>query len=306
MLFRSEERTKQLRETNVILEQYVAEFEESQAELELMNGQLEASLSELKQTQDQLVVTEKLAALGDLVGSLAHEINTPLGVCVTLYSFIEENFENFRIKHIEVGQALSRIDLESFLEDNKEALVLMGHNLKRSSELVASFKLVSMDQYLEEYRILNLAEYIDEIVNSIRPKYKRIDNLLSIYVDPDIRMYTYPGAISQILTNLINNSIIHGFNGQQDGEIKILIEKKDEDYITFVYTDSGIGLDQEGKDNIFKPFYTTKKHKGSSGIGMHIVHNAVINTLGGEVTLLTEQNGFGVKITLPVRVERDV
>jgi len=300
-----DERTRQLRDTNEILEQYVAEFEEKQAELEMVNGQLEQSLDDLKDAQDQLVVTEKLAALGDLVASLAHEINTPLGVCVTLYSFVEENLEQFKHRHLDMEQPLHRSDLQKFLEDNKEALMLMGHNLKRSSELVASFKLVSMDQYLEEYRIVNVSEYIDEIVNSIRPKYKRIDNMLVLTIDPEIRMYTYPGAISQILTNLINNSVIHGFNGQQEGQIRLSIEKIDSDSVVFKYCDSGVGLDQEGKENIFKPFYTTKKHKGSSGLGMHIVFNAVVKTLGGKIELMPLERGFGVTITLPIRVEKD-
>lgn len=301
-----EERTRQLRDTNEILEQYVAEFEEKQAELELVNGQLEDSLEDLRQTQAQLVVTEKLAALGDLVASLAHEINTPLGVCVTLYSFVEENLDQFKRKYLVDKLPLDRQHLEQFLEDNREALMLMGHNLKRSSELVSSFKLVSMDQYLEEYRIVNLAEYIDEIVNSIRPKYKRIDTMLTLEIDPEIRMYTYPGAISQILTNLINNSIIHGFEGRQEGHIRLSIAAQDADWVVFKYCDTGVGLTEEVRDKIFQPFFTTKRHKGSSGLGMHIVYNAVVNTLGGEMVLMEQVDGFGVVIKLPVKVERDV
>lgn len=301
-----ESRTRQLRETNEILEQYVAEFEEKQAELELVNGQLESSIDELTATQAQLVVTEKLAALGDLVASLAHEINTPLGVCVTLYSFIEENLEQFKHKYLEERVQLDKKSLERFLDDNREALMLMGHNLKRSSELVASFKLVSMDQYLEEYRIVNLSEYVEEIVNSIRPKYKRIDSMLKLQIDGDIRMYTYPGAISQVLTNLINNSIIHGFDGQQEGSILVVGEKAGDDFVRIQYSDTGVGLSVETKEKIFQPFYTTKKHKGSSGLGMHIVYNAVVKTLGGSLELMETPQGFGVVMLIPVRVERDV
>lgn len=301
-----ESRTRQLRETNEILEQYVAEFEEKQAELELVNGQLESSIDELTATQAQLVVTEKLAALGDLVASLAHEINTPLGVCVTLYSFIEENLEQFKHKYLVERIQLDKESLERFLDDNREALMLMGHNLKRSSELVASFKLVSMDQYLEEYRIVNLSEYVEEIVNSIRPKYKRIDSMLKLQIDSDIRMYTYPGAISQVLTNLINNSIIHGFNGQQEGSILVVGEKAGDDFVRIQYSDTGVGLSGETVEKIFQPFYTTKKHKGSSGLGMHIVYNAVVKTLGGSLELMETTQGFGVVMLIPVRVERDV
>lgn len=300
-----EERTRQLRDTNEVLEQYVAEFEEKQAELEIVNGQLEDSLEDLRETQAQLVVTEKLAALGDLVASLAHEINTPLGVCVTLYSFVDENLKQFEQRYLNQGDPLDKESLKRFLEDNQEALMLMGHNLKRSSELVSSFKLVSMDQYLEEYRIVNLAEYIDEVVNSIRPKYKRIDHMLSLSIDPEIRMYTYPGAISQVLTNLINNSIIHGFEGKQEGEISLKAYSIDGEQVRIEYIDTGIGLSEETRLRIFQPFYTTKKHKGSSGLGMHIVYNAIVKTLGGAIEVMDLADGFGVMMQLPVRVERE-
>jgi len=298
-------RTKQLRETNEILEQYVAEFEEKQAELELVNDQLESSLDELKSTQQQLIMTEKLAALGDLVSSLAHEINTPLGVCVTLYSFIQDNLDKLSKSIKEHEQCLDRLTLDAFVQENTEALMLMGHNLKRSSELVSSFKLVSMDQYLEEYRIVNIAHYLEEIVNSIRPKYKRIDHMLTVDVDPKIRLYTYPGAISQIVTNLINNSIVHGFDGKQVGTIKLIVEKSKLGYIKIIYRDSGVGLQGESREKLFTPFFTTKKQKGSSGLGMHIVYNAVVNTLGGTIEVMDLTSGFGVVMEVPIQVERD-
>lgn len=294
--------TQKLRDTNEILEQYVAEFEEKQAELELLNNQLEDSLETLRTTQEQLILTEKLAALGDLVSSLAHEINTPLGVCVTLYSFIEENLEAFKRHHLEGTDKLTREILERLVDDNSEALKLMGHNLKRSSELVSSFKLVSMDQYLEEYRIINIAHYMDEIINSIRPKYKRIDGLLTLSVDPEIRLYTYPGAISQIMTNLINNSVVHGFEGKQEGKINVVVEKGQPGYVRFSYQDSGVGLTDESREKLFTPFFTTKKNKGSSGLGMHIVYNAVVKTLGGTIEIMNLKKGFGVIIEIPIQV----
>lgn len=294
--------TQKLRDTNEILEQYVAEFEEKQAELELLNNQLEDSLENLRTTQEQLILTEKLAALGDLVSSLAHEINTPLGVCVTLYSFIEENLEAFKRHHLDGTDKLTREILDRLVDDNTEALKLMGHNLKRSSELVSSFKLVSMDQYLEEYRIINIAHYLDEIINSIRPKYKKIDSLLTLTVDPEIRLYTYPGAISQIMTNLINNSVVHGFDGKQEGKIMVVVEKGQPGYVRISYQDSGIGLTEESREKLFTPFFTTKKHKGSSGLGMHIVYNAVVKTLGGAIEVMNLKKGFGVVIEIPIQV----
>ncbi len=294
--------TQRLRDTNEILEQYVAEFEEKQAELELLNNQLEDSLENLRTTQEQLILTEKLAALGDLVSSLAHEINTPLGVCVTLYSFIEENLEAFKRHHLDGTDKLTREILDRLVDDNTEALKLMGHNLKRSSELVSSFKLVSMDQYLEEYRIINIAHYLDEIINSIRPKYKKIDSLLTLTVDPEIRLYTYPGAISQIMTNLINNSVVHGFDGKQEGKIMVVVEKGQPGYVRISYQDSGVGLTEESREKLFTPFFTTKKHKGSSGLGMHIVYNAVVKTLGGSIEVMNLKKGFGVVIEIPIQV----
>jgi signal transduction histidine kinase len=296
------ERTRELKETNEVLEEYVAEFEEKQAELTIVNQQLEDSIDELEATQEQLILTEKLAALGDLVASLAHEINTPLGVCVTLYSFIEGNINNLskglsNSSHEELVE-----DIEQFVTENNEALSLMGLNLKRSSELVASFKMVTMDQYLDEYRIINLKEYVDEIINSIRPKYKKIDQMLSITIDPTIRLYTYPGAISQIITNLITNSVVHGFDGRQTGEMEMVAKYSDKEHVRIHYHDNGKGLTPEVKEKIFTPFFTTKKNRGSTGLGMHILYNAVVQTLEGRVNLLDAQVGFSIQIDIPTTI----
>ncbi|MCK8059584.1 MULTISPECIES: ATP-binding protein [unclassified Fusibacter] len=296
------ERTNELKETNEILEQYVAEFEEKQAELTIVNQQLEDSIEELEATQEQLVLTEKLAALGDLVASLAHEINTPLGVCVTLYSFIEDNINKLSKNLSSKKHELLIEEVKGFVEENNEALHLMGVNLKRSSELVSSFKMVAMDQYLDEYRIINLSEYVEEIINSIRPKYKKIDTMLTLDIDPAIRLYTYPGAISQIVTNLITNSVIHGFDGNQDGEMSFTATYVDERHVRIDYQDNGKGIDDEVREKIFTPFFTTKKNKGSTGLGMHILYNAAVQTLEGKVNLLRSSEGFRIQIVIPTTI----
>lgn len=291
---RVNERTEELFKTNEHLEQSMAELEESQAQLTEAYEDLGKSHDNLKRTQDQLIMSEKLAALGDLVASVAHEINTPLGIGVTLSTFLQE-------KHKELAQrfqenALNRGDMKQYIKANEEAIDLMVMNLHRASELVTSFKQVASDQSTLELRKFKVKEYIEETLISLRPRFRNTVHKIEVYCDKDMEIISYPGAVSQIVTNLVMNSLIHGFDGIENGLIEIQI-RSIENGVAIDYQDNGKGISAADKQQVFKPFFTTKRNQGSTGLGLHIVYNTVVQLLKGNIELESDI-GQGVKFMI--------
>jgi len=270
-------------------------------DLEAANSQLRMSLETLERARDQLVQSEKMAALGELVAGVAHEINTPVGVGVTAASFLDAKTSEMK-KIYEAGE-LKRSELENYLQTVEEVSNSILINMERAAELISSFKQVAVDQSSENRRQFNLKEYIYEILLSLRPRYKKTQHAIDVVCEPDIELNSFPGAFSQILNNLIMNSLIHGFQGIEKGTITIHISRQGKD-ILFVYRDNGRGMGSEEREKVFDPFYTTMRGKGGTGLGMSIVFNLVTQTLKGGIECESAP-GRGVVFTMKFPEHRE-
>ena len=251
------------------------------SELGKANKELQTALENLRQAQGQLVMSEKLAALGGLVAGVAHEINTPVGVALSATSTMAE--KNRILSDLFTKGEMKRSDLTEYLESTREGVEMSLLNLNRASDLIRSFKMVAADQVSESRRSFNVRDYVGQVLLSLRPKLKKTPHRVEVACDEDVVIESYPGAFSQILTNFIVNSLTHAYTEGQAGLIRIEIEKHDR-MLTLTYSDDGCGIAPEAQDRIFEPFYTTARAKGSTGLGLHIVFNIVTVTLGGTVT----------------------
>ena len=263
---------------------------------------LEESLDKLQRTQKEMVQSAKMAALGDLVAGVAHEVNTPIGVSVTAASFLAERTRQLRELY-EKGE-MKRSDLEKYLALAEESSGSVLSNLERAAELVQSFKKVAADQSSEEKRAFELKNYLEQILVSLRPQFKRTPHTVTVECPEGLTLDSYPGAIMQIMTNLIMNSLIHGFADGTPGEIHVRVEEVGDD-VALAYTDTGVGMDGEQKARIFDPFYTTRRGSGGTGLGMNIVYNLVTQTLKGTILLETSPGqGAAFLLTLPKDPDR--
>jgi len=288
------ERTEQITKTNEYLKESMVELEDKQTELITLNEQLEDSLIQLRETQEQLIISEKLASLGELVAGVAHEINTPLGIGVTLNSFIKEKIHGLKDRFDE--QALTKKEVKEYIDSTIEASDLSVRNLQRAADIVETFKQVAVDQSTLDIRKVKLCDYIGKILTNLSPKLKKTGHKVNFECDETIEVITYPGVIAQILTNLVINSIVHGFDGIEKGEIHISVSHQN-DLIRMTYKDNGVGIPDKNIDRVFNPFFSTKHNKGSSGLGLHLVHNLVTQTLEGTVHLSSsEQSGVEFRI----------
>ena len=266
---------------------------------------LDKALKLLKETQNQLVEAEKMASLGSLVAGVAHEINTPLGNAVVASTHLTEEVKS--IKQARHSDALSRAALDEFLETTDKASTLMYKNLARASNLVQSFKQVATDQSTEEPRLFNLKDYTNEVLNSIQPKFRRTNIEILVDCDEALNINADPGVYAQVLSNLLLNSLIHGFKEKQAGMITISIQPSLQDpernnLVDILYADNGAGMDETTAFKAFDPFFTTRRGTGGSGLGLHIVYNLVTQSLKGRITLDTAP-GKGVRFMITIPAE---
>lgn len=270
------------------------------AELAKANADLQTALENLRQAQSQLVMSEKLAALGELVAGVAHEINTPVGVALSATSTMAERTRALRALFAQ-GE-MKRSDLTAYVESMGEGAEMSLVNLHRASDLIRGFKMVAADQVSETRRVFKVREYIGEILLSLRPKLKKTAHTVEVVCDADLAIESYPGALSQILTNFIINSLTHAFDEGQSGQIRIEVVQV-EDVLTLTYSDNGRGIPPEVQARVFEPFYTTARAKGSTGLGLHIVFNVVTHTLGGTITCCSAP-GHGTSFQVRVPMEK--
>jgi PAS domain S-box-containing protein len=258
---------------------------------------LQESLETLKKTQNQLIQSEKMASLGGLVAGVAHEINTPLGISVTASSFLERKTKE--IKELFDLNRLKRSDFKKFIEIGMESASSILANLNRAAELIQSFKQVAVDQTVEEKRVFGLKHYIDEVFISLRPRYKRTLHQISVNCPENIELNSYPGVFMQVLTNLVMNSLLHGFDKIEQGQISIEITDNIQT-VTIEYRDNGKGMTDEQLAKIYDPFFTTRRGQGGTGLGMHIVYNLVTQSLSGEIECHSRLGEYTVfTITIP-------
>ncbi|KAB8042084.1 GAF domain-containing sensor histidine kinase [Janthinobacterium aquaticum] len=266
--------------------------------LEEQNAALNSALSALQEAQSELVRQEKLASLGRLVAGVAHEINTPLGICVTATSHLVQELKLTR-EDLDAGQ-LDEDGLQQFFEIIDQTLRIMTTNTQRAAALVRSFKQVAVDQSSDELRNFNLRKYIDEVLLSLQPKLKGKPITVEVECPPALQLRSYPGAVSQIITNMVVNSLVHGFAEGEPGVIRIHVRSEAE-MLELDYSDDGLGMDNTTLAQLFDPFFTTKRGSGGSGLGAHILYNLVTGPLGGTVKVASAPGmGLHYKIRFPL------
>ncbi|MGS2719749.1 ATP-binding protein [Paraglaciecola aestuariivivens] len=267
-------------------------------ELRKRNSELAASMETIQLAKDQLVESERMASLGGLVAGIAHDVNTPLGVSVTATSFLQDRVQKLQTAYDE--KTLTGSTMSSFLSEAQQTINLLTNNLNRASELISSFKQVAVDQTSEAEREINVSEYLSEVVQSLAPNFKKTQHTIDIQCPDDLTIKCAPGVLAQILTNMIMNSLIHGFDNKTKGAIKVVISQQDNNLI-INYSDDGRGLDEGTLEKHFDAFFTTRRGKGGSGLGTHIMYNLVTQTLGGEIEVFSQpEMGLQYKITIPV------
>ncbi len=244
----------------------------------------ERALGELKATQASLIQAEKMASLGQLVAGVAHEVNTPIGITITGASQLQSLIEELSQQH--AANTLKKSDFQRFLGDGLEMANLILANSTRAANLVQSFKLVAVDQSSDERRSFFLKEYIEELLRSLHPTYKTRAGLTIVLDCPaDIELDGYPGALSQVLTNLIMNALTHAFAPEQPGLITITALLLDHETVELSVVDDGNGIPSGVLPKIFDPFFTTRRGSGGSGLGLHIVYNLVTSRLHGSIAV---------------------
>ncbi|GAA0813161.1 hypothetical protein GCM10009111_08110 [Colwellia asteriadis] len=262
------------------------------------NTDLTTAMSALKNTQTQLVEAEKMASLGGLVAGVSHEINTPIGIVLTAISSLQS--ETARITELYHENKITKKNMDHYLHYADEACKISENNIRRAADLVTSFKQVAVDQTHEEQREFLVKDYIEDILLSLRPTLRKTQLSIDLVCDDTLTINSFPGAFSQIISNFIFNSHIHAYEPNQAGKISITVEKSNQT-IVFKYSDDGKGVSAEGKQNIFEPFYTTKRGIGGTGLGAHIIYNIVSQQLKGEIVIdesITQ--GLGFIITIPL------
>ena len=291
---------EELGELNRDLERRV---ESRTQELSEANTALAASLEALSRMHDNLVQSEKMAALGGLVAGVAHEINTPVGLGVTSASWLLECTET-TAKRLKAGE-LKRSELDKYMEISRESCVTILTNLSRAADLVQSFKQVAVDQTAGDARDFDLDELIKEVLLSMRPKYKRTKHKVQVDIPGGIVMYSYPGDLMQVITNLMMNSLLHAFEGIDSGVISISARKSGPDSVVINFDDNGQGVDPDQIKLLFDPFYTTKQGQGGTGLGLHIIYNLVTQKLKGLISCSGEKgHGLHYMISVPCDIRK--
>jgi PAS domain S-box-containing protein len=259
------------------------------------NDQLNKTLDNLQQAQHGLVQSEKLAALGSLVAGIAHELNTPIGNSVMAASTLLDHTQSMA-STVNAG-ALRRSMLDQFIADSQTTCDILNRNLRRASELISSFKQVAVDQTGAQRRSFQLCEVVTEIIITLGPSLKKSPLTLESSIDEQIWLDSYPGAVGQILVNLINNSVLHAFSERSQGLISLRAYNSKPGWIELTVTDNGAGISAEHLPKIFDPFFTTKLGQGGSGLGLNIVHNLTTSMLGGKLEVASQIN-WGTRFTL--------
>ncbi len=285
----------QVRETMTTLEQRVAL---RTAELAQANSTLEdrvnARTAELGKAMEQLVQTEKMATLGGMVAGITHELNTPLSNVRLAAAGLAEQVKELSQAMLE-GR-VTRSAMDQFIAYSQETTALIDRASQRSEALIAGFKQVAVDQASERKRRFLLREIVDNTVQSLAPSLKTKPFNVVIEVDPSLELDSYPGPIEQIVTNLITNSLAHAFAKRSAGQMLVQARAINND-VELVYSDDGIGIDNEVEMRIFDPFFTTKAGQGGSGLGLYTIYNLVTGLFGGSITV-EGRPGVGARFTM--------
>lgn len=282
---------------NVAAEE-ITERKRSEHEMRRAREAAEQALGHLRETQASLIEAEKLAALGRLVAGVAHEINGPLGSSLTVASALQRRYEMFAT---EVGRGdIRRSTLNEFLDGVRDASVQLVASLARAAELVQSFKQVAADHGDLQRRCFDLGELTEQVFVGLRPELRKRGIVLDLSCEPDLIMDSLPGPYGLVLSNLALNSVVHAFPDGEAGTISFRGCASGPDEVEIVLADNGCGMSPQIRRHAFDPFFTTLRHKGATGLGLHVVHSMVVDRLQGHLTLTSEPGaGTTVRLVLP-------
>lgn len=270
-------------------------FKESEIKLKKMNEKLESTV---KERTSQLLESEKMAALGNLVAGVAHEVNTPLGISITATSTLTETINNLE-KSMNEGHLSEGVFLR-FLTDSKELLGLLNNNLGRAADLVQNFKKTAVDQSDQSIHVFNIYESISYLLISLKPELVKSNVKVELFSEKELPIYSYPSAWLQIISNLILNSCKHAFKDTDAPQVIIRVSVQN-NKVTVDYSDNGIGIPKENIDKVVLPFYTTARGNGGTGLGMSIVYNLITEQLKGTMDIHSDlYKGFQIKIECPL------
>jgi PAS domain S-box-containing protein len=276
----------------------IGERKRGEQEMRKAKDAAEAALRNLRETQNSLIEAEKLAALGRLVAGVAHEVNNPVGISLTVASSLERKTELFAT---EVARGnLKRSALNEFLETSRDASSQLVANLNRAAELITSFKQVAADRNYSDQRTFDLGDLTEQVVLSLRPGLRKHNLALNVDCQPSLMMNSYPGPYGQVLTNLFLNAVAHAFPNGGPGAIDIQVRESGRDNVEIIFSDNGCGMSLDVRRRAFDPFFTTRRDQGGTGLGLHIVYNIVTNRLGGRLDLDSAPGGgTRIQIILP-------
>jgi signal transduction histidine kinase len=257
----------------------------------------EAALRNLRETQNSLIEAEKLAALGRLVAGVAHEVNNPVGISLTVASALERKGALFAAE-VARGE-LRKSSLNDFLDTTRDASSQLVANLNRAAELIQSFKQVAADRNYSDQRIFDLGDLTEQVVMSLRPGLRKHNLTLNVDCQPNLIMNSYPGPYGQVLTNLFLNAVAHAFPDGKPGMVDIQVRASGKDNVEIIFSDNGCGMSLDVRRRAFDPFFTTRRDQGGTGLGLHIVYSIVTTRLGGRLDLDSEPGG-GTRIQMIV------
>jgi signal transduction histidine kinase len=264
-------------------------------ELRASKEKAESALLELNTAQQNLIDAERLAALGGLVAGVAHEVNNPIGISLTVASSFARRCDDFT-REVSSGP-LRRSRLDEFLEGGRDAANQLVANLQRAGELVQSFKQVAVDRSHADRRPFDLKESTEQIIASLRPVLKKSQIVLTVDMPAGVVMDSYPGSYGQVLTNLFLNSVIHAFPDGRDGHVVIEARQVDDDSVEIFVSDDGVGMTEETQRRAMDPFFTTRRNEGGTGLGLHIIFNLVTQQLGGKLSFESKL-GWGTRFRI--------
>ena len=282
---------------NVAAEE-ITERKRAEREIRSARDAAETALRHLRDIQDSLIEAEKLAALGRMVAGVAHEINSPLGSSLTVASTLQRKAELFAA---EVARGdLRRSTLGEFVELVSNASAQLVSNLGRAAERVQSFKQVAADQTKSHRRSFDASGLTGQVLSQFARQLRNRDIALSLRCEPNLAMDSYPGPFGQALTNLAVNSMTHAFSGRRKGKIDVSVRAAGHEHVEVLFADDGCGMAPDVERRAFDPFFTTRRHDGASGLGLHIVHSIVVDQLGGRLRLESKLGaGTTVQLILP-------
>jgi signal transduction histidine kinase len=280
------------------LEERTRELERKSTALTAERDRTNEALLRLQDTQGQLVRSEKLASLGVLVAGVAHEVNTPIGIALTVSSHLK-----VQVRQLELDFSANRLSRQALCRFTGEAAEACEHietSMSRAAALIRSFKQVSVDRTSEGRRTFDLGVFLSEVIAALKLMWKRTPVRIEVSCEPGLELDSFPGALGQVVTNLVQNAVVHGVGEGQEGLVLLTGAIDSEEIIRLSVVDDGAGIPAENRERIFDPFFTTRRGQGGSGLGLHIVHNLVTQKLGGTIEMTTNSpKGSCFTVLLP-------